>query len=267
MDSREQHVFKPEELRAGLRSHLRRAARGNQEAFKTLSEPYVYLLVEFLAARGFEDEQERLNKATELLRETWKFLPLFHRVADLERFLATSLFSVQRQERTGGDPLLRKLHDLDPRQTFALIARDFENWDYRNVAAALRVSRRELSEILVTTRCHLLDLDLNRLDVIAAACVRRLSLDLDGQTGAREKRRICRQVTTLPQVREFKSEWLELRCRLIEFRQQVRMEEEERAALLQTLAGRLEPAQMIQVPMLERFVNRLSMRPSFVPAP
>ncbi len=267
MVSREQHVFKPEEVRARLRNLLRLAGRSDREAFAALSEPYLYLIVEFLTVRGFEDEEERLNKAAELLRETWKFLPLFHRVADLERFLATSLFSVPDKERIGGDPLLQRLHDLDPRQTFALIARDFENWDYRNVAAALRVSRRELSEILVTTRCHLLDIDLNQLDATSAACVRRLSLDLDGQTGAREKRRICHQVTALPQAREFKSEWLELRCRLIEFRQQVRMGEEERTAFLRTVAGPLDPDQMIRVPILERFVSRLSMRPSFVPAP
>ncbi len=228
-----------------------------------LTEPYLYLILEFLATRGYGAATERLEKAAELLRETWKFLPFMHRVADVEHYLATALFSVPSRSEASWETLNQRLLELDPRQAFALIARDFENWDYRHVAAALRISRRELSEVLVTVRCRLLEIDLDSLEPSAAACVRRLSLDLDGQQRAREKHRICQQIITLPQAREFKSEWLELRCGLIEYRQQVRMADEERKDFLRAAVSGLSTAQMIQVPMLERFASRLPFRPSF----
>lgn len=246
------------ESRTALRRFVRRAVRGDTEAFASLAAPYLDLITEYLVLCGIEEDRERRTKTIEVLREMWKFLPFIHRVADFERLLATTLFSVGVRETSAAAFHRRVLLDLTPREKLAFLARDFENWDYPVIAAALRTTRKILGEIVISVRCRLLGLDLQNLDGTEADCVRRLSLDLDGQHGPREKKRLCHQLRGVPRAREFKSEWLDLRCQLIEFRQQIRLTDDEKAALLQETTAGLQSDQMIRVPLLDRLVGRLT---------
>ncbi len=255
------------EGRTELRRLLRRAVRGDADAFVLLAAPYCDLITEFVALCGIDDEEPLRAKTREVHHEIWKYLPFMHRVSDFERLLATTLFSVRpRESSTVGEACPGELQNLDPREKFALLARDFEGWDYGWTATALRVSRRELGEILVSVRCRLLGIDLDALDKESASCIRKLSLDLDGRNVARETQKICRNLARLPKAKAFKSEWLNLRCELIELRQQIRLPEETKQTILEALVPELRSEAMIRVPLLERFTSRLSFRQSSVTA-
>ncbi len=246
----------PRRRRSHLRRLLRQAVRGDAEAFVALADPYFDLITEYLVLSGITKGHDLHSKAAEILHEIWKFLPFMHRVSDFERILVTTLFSVRQRDRTPAEnPCRAKLQSLNPREKVAFLARDFENWDYGWTATALRVPRKDLGEILIGIRCGLLGIDLADLDKDSATCIRKLSLDFDGQHSPKEKKRICQRLGHLPKAREFKSGWLNLRCELIELRQEIRLPEEEKEALLNSLIPELRADAMIQVPLLERFAN------------
>ncbi len=248
------------QLRAQLRRLLRLARQGDSRAYVELAEPYLNLITEFLGLSGAHDPNDRRRRAGHLLADLWKFLPFTRKVADFERLLAGNLFALRAVDIPAGDFPCAALFHLDPRERFVVVARELERWDETTTAAALRISRRQAGDTLFTLRARVLGFDTASLDDATVACMRHVSRDFDGQHTPREKLRLCQQLGAQPKAREFKSEWLELRCRLIEYRQQIRMTDEEKATILSETATALAGDQMIQVRLLDRFVGRIGTR-------
>ncbi len=258
-------TLNPGQCRARLQGWQRRALRGDSEAFASLAAPYLDLITEYLTLCGVKGEEELRVKIRDILHENWRLLPFANKVTEFERLLATVLFSVRLTDNAAScSSVIEPLTGLDPRSRFAFLARDFEDWDYAATAATLRITRKDLDEILISVRCRLLGVDLRRLDKPTVACIRKLSLDFDGRRSRREKKKLSCELGLLPEALDFKSRWLDLRCQLIEFRQEIRLSDEDKAELLENVAGELQSVEMIRVPFLERFVNRFTARPASV---
>ena len=111
-------------MRANSRIFLKRAGRGETEAFYQLTEGYFNLLSEYLYLCNL-DRTETESKIEEIFREGWMRLPFMTRLADWEVFLARTLMAVEvdsNRSTEGRRPTA--LVAMDPRAKFALVAFD-----------------------------------------------------------------------------------------------------------------------------------------------
>lgn len=257
-------------LRAPVRALLKCGARGQTDAFLALSGLYFDLISEHLYLCNL-DRKEALHKAERILLEGWKQLPAFKRLSDWERFLACSLMSAQISgvfSREGPRP--QALVELDSQAKFALIAFDLENWSYPWLSLALRVQPRDLKNILFQARCRLLGIDLSLTSRKLRGCLELVSADLDGQLSVAQQRQLLKKLCACQETKAFKSGWLDFRCQLIELRQQIRLQPEERDDYLNDLGQQLAPEDMVRPSFAARVRNIFSFRelesPEVVPS-
>jgi len=262
--------FKPSRAsgstRAPARLLLRRAAHGDKEAFLGLSEAYFNLVSEHLYLCNL-DREDALTRAENIFREGWVRLPYMKRLADWERFLARSLVAVPvdaQRSTEGRRP--RALVDLDAPTKFALTAFDLENWSYHWLARALESDERELAALLFDARCSLLSFETGSFPRKKRAFLQQVSLDLDGQVTPRQRQQILRKLCCSAEAKDFKSQWLDYRCHLIEMRQQVRLQPAERENFLRNVGARLSPTDMLRPPFFRRMKSLIGFSPD-VPAP
>jgi hypothetical protein len=233
-------------IRAAARQLLKRAGRGESEAFLTLTEAYFNLVTEYLYLSNL-DHAEAIARTEELFLTGWKRLPYMKKLGDWEHFLARSLMGVTvdpGQSTEGRRP--RTLVDLEPQTKFALIAFDLENWSYKWLSLALDLEETDVRKILFRGRCRLLEIDIARKPRKTRHFLEQVSADLDGQVTPRQRQAILRKLCCSAEAKEFKSHWLDYRCHLIEMRQQIRLSPEAREEALQRIAARLSPEDMLR---------------------
>src|SRR5690625_1815155 len=151
----------PRAVRRPLRAMLHRAARGDAVAYQILMERYFDLILESLVLSDLAPP-EALARTKTLLREGWQRLPYLKRLSDWERFLALSLLSIEPASDSTSCEIRQNLFKLKPEARFALIVFEFENWELPWLALALRIQPRELNQLLLETRCQLLNIDLDQ---------------------------------------------------------------------------------------------------------
>lgn len=247
-------------LRAPVRALLRRGACGEIEPYVTLAGLYFDIVSEHLYLCNL-DRPEALKAAEILLRDGWKQLPFLKRLSDWERFLACSLMSVETSSVYSGEgPRPQALLDLESRAKFALIAFDLEDWSYRWLSLALRIHPMELRRILFEARCQLLNIDLKTTPKRLRRSLELVSADLDGQLGAHQRKSVLSQLCTCEKTKDFKSRWLDYRCELIELRQQIRLQPEERETFLKTLAHNVAFEKMSRPSVAARIRNFFSFK-------
>lgn len=246
--------------RAPVRALLKQAAHGEREAYLTLAGLYFDLISEHLYLCNY-DRRSALQKTELLLRDGWKNLPYLKRLSDWERFLARSLMAMPVSDTYAGEGQRpRALVELDGEAKFALIAFDLENWSYPWLSLALRMPPRDLKEILFETRCRLLQVNLPEIKRPLRRCLELVSADLDGQLKTSQKRQLLGTLCSCEKTKAFKSNWLDYRCQLIELRQQIRLQSEERDRFLQELGNHLVCEEMAHPTRSARFRNLFSFR-------
>lgn len=241
-----------------MRALLKRAAKGETDAYLTLTSSYFDLICEHLYLCNI-DPPAALQQIEILLREGWKRLPYLKRLSDWERFVAGNLMAIplsSAYSKRGGRP--QALIELDRNAKFALIAFDLENWSYQWLALALRVRPKDLQSILFEARCKLLEINLTQTSGKLRRCLAFISADLDGQLKPGQQRQALRKLHACAETKTFKSRWLDYRCHLIEIRQQIRLQPKERDAFLDGLCRDLVLEEMLRPTLLARFRNVFS---------
>lgn len=235
---------------------LHRAATGSTEAYKELTDVYLDLITEYLSLCNFS-QSEVIRKMETLLREGWQRLPYLKRLSDWERFLTTSLLAISSKSSSSRE-YPRELLELEPDEKFALIAFNFENWRYSWLALALRVEPRTLGKILFEARCQLLQIDLSTLSREVRQNFVLVSANLDDQLTQAQQQSAIQILSDCEATRTFKSRWLALFCKLIEIRQQIRLQDEKRNEFLQSVCGKLRHEKMLRPSLASRIRNLIS---------
>lgn len=244
--------------RAPLRNLLRRAAKGETDAYFALTSAYFDLICEHLYLSNI-DPPDTLQQAEKILREGWRRLPCLKRLSDWERFIATHLMAIPvspAYSQRGRRP--QALIELERKPKFALIAFDLENWSYRWLALSLRVPPKELQAILFEARCKLLEINLAATPKKVRRCLALISADLDEQLTPGKQRQALKKLHACDDTKAFKSRWLDYRCHFIEFRQQIRLQPKDRDTFLDGLCRDLVLEEMIRPTLFARFRNLFS---------
>lgn len=224
---------------------------------------YRPFLAEALALGGYADPQERERQMMEIYLNIWSFLPLLHRVSDFEHLLVASLIQLE----DGPDPI-EVDHLFLPRikvpERLAIVMQELEDWGYGWGSLALRMSPRRFAQLLCRARCRLMGFDPDRQEQVMNQVDKRdalesISMDLDQQSPVKRKTKLCRQICAQPDLRFFKTGWLDLRCHLIEWRQDIRNSHQaDEARFWKNLEIRL-PAQPMRKPLWkDRLVSRFN---------
>lgn len=244
-------------FRAPIRKQLKLARKGDLHAYRLLAAPYFNLVTEYLFFCNW-NRDEVLRQAEWVFRETWKRLPYLKRLSDWEQVLASTLIrvaeapvrpsSIERPERLGA---------IQAKKRFAIVAFDLENWSYHWLGLAIRQTPDEVGQTLFRARCALLDFDANRENHSIQRLLRQVSEDIDGRASPRKRGQIQQRLARNPIARDFKCRWLEIRCNLIELRQQVRFSHDERCVFLAALEN-LSREEMMRPPLTARARNLVS---------
>lgn len=244
-------------FRPPIRRQLRLARKGNLHAYRLLAAPYFNLVTEYLFFCNW-NRDEILRQAELVFRETWKRLPYLNRLSDWEQLLATTLVQVvQAPDRPSPIERPGRLAYLDPKDKLAIIAFDLENWSYYWLGLALRKRPDEVGETLLRARCEILGFEAGREDRPVRRLLRQVSEDIDGQICGRKRSQIQQRLARNPVARDFKCRWLEVRCSLVETRQDVRFSPEERRVFLGALEN-LSKEEMMRPPLTARARNLVS---------
>lgn len=243
-----------------MRALLKRGARGDTEAYLGLAGLYFDLVSEHLYLCNV-DRAEALQQTESILIDGWRQLPFLKRLSDWERFLARNLMAIRVNRLSANNgPRPQELVELEADAKFALIAFDLESWSYPWLSLALRVQPQDLRKILLEARCKLLNIDLSATPDSIQRCLSLVSADLDGQLKTSQKRRLLEKLCSCEETKNFKSRWLDYRCRLIELRQQIRLQTEDRDRFLHDLGEALIADEMLRPSITARVRNLFSFR-------
>lgn len=243
--------------RKASRAHLKQAKAGDPEAYLTLASNYLDLSLVYFGGCLREAPETRFARVEQVFTALWQHLPYAERVSDFEYMLASALLENAPNVGSIASPeaLVTKLRLLAPKNRFAFIAYEFENWPLRWVALLMRVRPRAMHRLLSEARCELCGVSWESLAEEERACLEAISLSMDGSPNVRANKELCRRISTYPRVNEIKALWLELRPELVEVRHRYLPKSADREQLLGNIFKAVQSAPMSQPPLVDRVVN------------
>ncbi len=243
--------------RVQLRYWLKVGSRGDKKAYLSLIRCYINLVLEYLYFSGFEVEEERREVARKIFHGAWSRLQYANRVSDFEYLLFRILILHSAPIESIRDSLARQIANLPPYQRFALVAREMEDWHPYWIGLAGRVKPKTISQWLKDSRCLLAHLESQDLCSRNRRVLKGVSRSFDRDLSDSKKLKLARHLEEYPRVKAFKSEWLELRCALIELRQDLRLPDEDQETFILELGMRLTADSFIQPLLIHRIFNFL----------
>ncbi len=243
--------------RKASRALLKQAKTGDAEAYLALSAHYMDLALIYFGGCLHEPVETRFARVAQVFTALWQHLPYAERLSDFEYMLASALLdnAPENGSITSAEALVTKLRLLSPRNRFALIAYEFENWPLRWVALLMRIRTRALHGILSEARCELCGVSWESLAEEERECLEAISISLAKSPNLRANKELCRRISTFPRVSEIKALWLELRPELVEVRHRYLPESSDREQLLGNILKSVQSAPMSQPPLMDRVVN------------
>ncbi len=243
--------------RKASRSHLKQAKTGDAEAYLALAANYVNLSLVYFGGCLRETPEMRFARVEQVFTALWQHLPYAERVSDFEYMLASALFENAPSDGSIASPeaLVTKLRLLAPRNRFAFIAYEFENWPLRWVALLMRVRPRALHLLLSEARCELCGVSWESLAEQERECLEAISVSMDTSPNLRTNKELSRRVSQYPRINEIKALWLELRPQLVEVRHRYLPASMEREQLLGKILQAVQSTPMSQPPFVDRVVN------------
>ena len=242
--------------RSGLRKQLRAAGQGEVQAFQVLFEHYLDFVSEYLYLAGVTVDEQLDRHIVRVFSKAWARIQYANRVSDLERLLTLLVMNREIHGRNGvGSDLQCRLLSLSRQDVFLLVAVELESWHLQWTGLACRMTSNAIAERLLKIRCDMIGLDLDAINTGARECLYRISRDLDRKITLKERAHLCRRQEQFPQIRDFRSRWLNIRCELIEFRQQIRLGSDRRRELHDFLVRELTPDQLIHPQWVDRVSN------------
>lgn len=245
--------------RKASRAQLKLAKTGDTEAYLALAANYLDLSLVYFGGCLREPAQTRFARVEQVFTGLWQHLPYAERLSDFEYMLADALLENAPNNGTITSPqaLVTKLRLLAPKNRFAFIAYEFENWPLRWVALLMRIRPRALHSLLSQARCELCGISWQSLATEERECLEAISISMDESPNLRANKELCRRIATFPRVSEIKAQWLELRPELVEVRHRYLPEPTDREQLLGSLLKAIQTAPMTQPPLMDRVVNTL----------
>ncbi|MDQ8193892.1 hypothetical protein QEH59_05620 [Coraliomargarita sp. SDUM461004] len=242
--------------RKASRAHLKQAKAGDCEAYLALVANYLDLSLVYFGGCLRESPEIRYDRVAQVFTALWRHLRYAERVSDFEYMLASALLeNAPNGTITSTEALVTKLRLLAPKNRFAFIAYEFENWHLRWVALLMRIRPRALHRLLSEARCELCGVSWQSLSAEERECLEAISIAMNDSPNLRVNKELCRRVATFPRVSEIKALWLELRPQLVEVRHRYLLEPEDREQLLGNIFKSIQIAPMNQPPLVHRVVN------------
>lgn len=242
--------------RCQLRALLKKAARhSDPQAYLDLIAPYIDLAHEYLYLTGFQSAGQRREATLKIFTSLWTRLQYTGRLSDFERLLTRTLLQVESRTLDYHTALEGAVAQLAAKDRFLLVAREMEDWHPRWIALACRRCRRRLEQRLMQTRCRLAGFDEKKLRCATGRLLCLLSRSFDEVWPESRRKTLGRTVLKHPDLLAFKGSWLELRCKLIELRQDLRLDPEQRENFNQALLQRIEATQALRPCLSHRVVN------------
>jgi hypothetical protein len=246
-----------------LRKHLHLARKANDRAYLILVDHYLNLVTEYLKISGLSHPKEIVENVKDIFIVLWKCLPFTKRLSDFEHLICLVLQSTPHSCVPPQQTLLgKKILQLDCQARFLLVAHEMEQWDSHWQALALRKNPRTIKKVLLKIRCLLCDIDYINLSQKSQQILLTLSNNLDITPASIKKSSITLPPNQkiIPEINHFKANWLDMRCQIIELRQQIRLNPETREAFFRELTECLIPDQMINPRWVEILCNKFSFR-------
>lgn len=243
--------------RSLLRSDLKSAVRGNNEAFGQLVSHYLDFAAESLFMLGWCDDEERTQILLSVFSSLWRSLRFIKRLSDFERALVVQLqaLSENRPQKSCGR---RKMKSLNNEFKLLLVAHEMERWSMHSLRLAFRARTHEIRQHLLEFRAQLLKIDLGDLDPPTRELLERVNLSLDSDFSNRRRKNLIHAVAQSPVAKQFKAGWLLYRGEMVELRHQMRSTEEERALFMEKLLTEVSQEPMEKPTLADRIVNRVT---------
>ncbi|MGZ0654730.1 hypothetical protein ACWPKO_16065 [Coraliomargarita sp. W4R53] len=245
--------------RKASRAHLKKAKAGDSEAYLALAANYLDLALVYFGGCLRENPETRYARVEQVFTALWQHLPYAERVSDFEFMLASALLenAPNHGSIASSEALVTKLRLLAPKNRFAFIAYEFENWPLRWVALLMRIRPRALHRLLSEARCELCGISWESLSEEERECLEAISISMNESPNLRANKALICRVSTFPRVTEIKALWLELRPELVEVRHRYLPQPIDREQLLDHILKAIKTAPMTRPPLVDRVVNTL----------
>lgn len=247
--------FHREYSRCQLRALLKKASQGDPQAYLKLVTPYVDLVHEYLYLTGCQGSARRREAVLNLFTGLWTRLRYTGRLSDFERLLTRTLIASESSELAYHSALEGAMSQLSGKDRFLIVAREMEDWHLRWVGLASRRGRRRLEQCILAARAHLIGFDLKSLAASQRRLLALVSRSLDEVWPESRRKELGRLLATQPEILQFKAAWLETRCKLIELRQDLRLDSEARREFDAALLTRIADSVTLQPSVGQRVLN------------
>ena len=243
--------------RSLLRSDLKSAVRGNEDAFGQLVSHYLDFAAESLFMLGWCDDEERNQVLQSVFSSLWRSLRFIKRLSDFERALVVQLqaLSENRCHKSCGG---RNMKSLKSESKLLLVAHEMERWSMHSLRLAFRSKTNEIRQHLLELRAQLLKIELSALDQPTLELFERISLSLDNDLSDRRRKNLIHAVAKSPIAKQFKAGWLLYRGEMVELRHQMRSTEEDRAQFMEKLLAEVSQEPMVKPTLADRLMNRVN---------
>lgn len=248
-------------FRGNLRKQLHQAARGNPRAFQAVADHYLDFITEFFVVTGYHDEDRIRSCTRNIFHNLWQRIAYTRRVSDFERQLFIFLKQIPVNVAPFQDVLIQKLIMLNSLQRFLVVGRELENWDSKNLILATRIPKHELSTPLFEAWKILIGFKAADLDYATIACMEKVVENMECTLDHAAQHRLCKKVKRNPIVASFKADCLNLRCDLVELRQNSRWETEYKSEFFQELLEDIAQITPLKPDLRELLKNQVSFQP------
>ncbi len=246
--------------RNATRKLIRKASKGKFHAFSQLSVQYLDFLSGYFYTIGYVDIEQRSEEIIKLLVKCWRYLPYTKRVSDFERFIYTQLEKAPPLTKSSNLPQLEKLLQLDHLNRFLLVSRFFEKWSYKALCLSTRVEKRDLPNVLMHLKSKLIGFRPNMLKTDEKARVTLVSELLEGRLTKKETHLIEKEITSEYHSLQFKADWLEYRCELVELNQTIKLSEITTSQIIERLSHNVRQHQMEKPKLIINLANHISFK-------
>ncbi|MDA0349330.1 MAG: hypothetical protein O3C43_19755 [Verrucomicrobia bacterium] len=244
--------------RGDLRKQIRNAAKGDVQAFQTVSDHYLNFVTEYLVVSGYH-EQDRIRKYTrKVFHNLWLGIAYMRRVSDIERQLYIYLKQIPINVAPFQDFLIQRLTSLNALQRFLVVGRDLESWNSKNLTLATRIPKYELKNPIYDAWKVLAAFKANDINFATNACMESVIENMDCPSPQSDQRRLSKKIKENPIASAFKAECLSLRCELVELRQNARWDDGLKSEFFTELTEDIAVIKPLKPVLSERLINQFS---------
>ncbi len=251
----EQLIARNAAPRPALRKQLRLAIQGDHHVYLSLVDQYLNLVVEYLYLNGGGCTSEVSDTAQRLFFRLWELLPYTSRLSDFERMLTLALIGEKGSLSISHNVLKSKIMRIRPYFRFLLVSHEMENWHRHWISLACRLKSKDLHDLILNMRCEMCGIDTSLLKDEERHCLNEICRDLESPFNLNKRAAMCTTIKQYPKIKDFKARWLEMKCELVELRQEIRLTNQDSERFIKELGNNLHSAKILQPQWVDRVFN------------